>query len=80
MWLASMSVGIDLETGGHVFQFMVTNSRGLLEQQFIGRTQEDWWDGAVHLGFNIHRVFTIVDYDKRQQKKERKKLEKEQNG
>lgn len=76
----SLSLSVDIETGGHVFQIMVTNSRGMVEQQFITRTRENWWDGAVHIGFNIHRTFSIVDYNKRQQKKEKKQLKKEQAG
>ena len=73
----SLSVGIDIETGGHVFQIMVTNSVGMLEQFYIPRNQGWWWDGNVHLGFNTNRVFTLIDYNKRQKKKARKQQEKE---
>jgi len=54
------SVGIDIETGGHVFQIMLaTNSTGLIEQHFIGQADGYWWDGAVHLGFNINRSISF---------------------
>lgn len=53
------SVGIDLETGGHVFQLYVTNSQGLIEEQFIPRTTGDWLNGDIHIGFNINRTFQV---------------------
>ncbi len=56
----SFSVGIDIETGGHVFQLMFTNSQGLSERSFIGQTTDSWSKGQIHFGFNISRVFTIV--------------------
>jgi opacity protein-like surface antigen len=56
----SFSIGVDLETGGHVFQLFLTNSRGLIEQQFIPQTSGKWGDGDIHIGFNIHRTFQIV--------------------
>lgn len=55
----SMGIGLDLETGGHVFQFFVTNSFGLLENQFLPRTTSKWSDAGIRLGFNISRVFTL---------------------
>ena len=56
----ALSLGIDIETGGHVFQLMLTNSQGLTERSFIGQTTDSWSKGALHFGFNISRVFTIV--------------------
>lgn len=55
----SFGVGIDLETGGHVFQMHLTNSFGLTENQFFARTTDNWGDKGIRLGFNISRVFTI---------------------
>jgi hypothetical protein len=55
----SLSVGVDLETGGHVFQLYFTNSRGHIEQQFIARTTGSWGNGDIHVGFTIHRTFTL---------------------
>lgn len=57
----NFSVGVDIETGGHVFQLHFTNSQGNNESNFISRTQGDWFKGGVRFGFNISRVFTIVD-------------------
>ncbi len=56
----SFSVGMDVETGGHVFQFQLTNSIGLNEAQFISNTNEQWNNAGIRLGFNLSRVFTIV--------------------
>jgi hypothetical protein len=54
-----LSVGIDLETGGHVFQFIFTNSVAMIEKGFIGETTGNWLKGDIHFGFNISRVFTL---------------------
>jgi hypothetical protein len=56
----SASVGIDIETGGHVFQLHLTNSQGMIEQFFIAKTTDDWLKRGIRLGFNISRNFTIV--------------------
>lgn len=56
----SASIGIDLETGGHVFQIYLTNSQGLIEEQFIPMTTGKWSKGDIHVGFNINRTFQIV--------------------
>jgi len=56
----SLSLGLDVETGGHVFQFQLTNSAGLNETQFIANTTTQWNNAGVRLGFNLSRVFTII--------------------
>jgi len=56
----ALAVGIDIETGGHVFQLHFTNSTGMSERTYIGQTTDSWTDGGIHFGFNISRVFTIV--------------------
>lgn len=54
-----LSIGLDIETGGHVFQLIFTNSTGIAENQYITGTNGKWADGDIHFGFNIARVFTI---------------------
>lgn len=54
-----LAIGIDIETGGHVFQIMVSNSQSMREGGFIGKTTGSWGDGGIHLGFNISRVFSF---------------------
>jgi len=55
----SLSIGVDIETGGHVFQLHVTNSKGMTEQFLVGNTTGSWGDGDIYFGFNISRVFTM---------------------
>jgi hypothetical protein len=52
-----LSLGFDIETGGHVFQIVLTNTTGMRENAFLGHTTGRWLDGDIHLGFNISRVF-----------------------
>jgi len=54
-----LSVGVDIETGGHVFQLILTNSLAMIEKGFIGETTGRWMNGDIHIGFNISRVFTL---------------------
>jgi hypothetical protein len=56
----SLSLGFDIETGGHVFQLHFTNSTAMLEHGFVTETIGDWAKGGVHFGFNISRVFTLA--------------------
>lgn len=55
----SLSVGVDIETGGHVFQLHFTNSTSMIEQGFVTETVGNWANGDVHFGFNVSRVFTL---------------------
>ena len=54
-----LSLGIDIETGGHVFQIICTNSVGMEENAFLAHTTGKWLDGDIHIGFNISRMFQI---------------------
>ncbi|MBK8506597.1 MAG: hypothetical protein IPL46_33025 [Saprospiraceae bacterium] len=54
----SLSLGFDIETGGHVFQLHFTNSTSMVYKGFITETVGDWLDGGIHFGFNLSRVFT----------------------
>jgi len=56
----SFSVGVDIETGGHVFQLQFTNSTGMFERSFITETEGQWGKGDIRYGFNISRVFTVA--------------------
>ena len=55
----SLSVGFDIETGGHVFQLHFTNSLGLIEKDFIAGTTNRWDKGQIGYGFNISRTFSF---------------------
>ncbi|MBR9757634.1 MAG: hypothetical protein GYB39_06095 [Algicola sp.] len=52
-----LSVGIDLETGGHVFQMHFTNAQPMNTNMFLGQATGDWRDGNIYFGFNLSRVF-----------------------
>lgn len=54
----SLAIGVDLETGGHVFQLHFSNSRGRTEK-FIAENTNSWMDGQVGFGFNIVRYFNL---------------------
>lgn len=62
----SLSVGFDIETGGHVFQLHFTNSTGMFERAFITETTNRWDKREIHYGFNISRVFTLHTPKKKQ--------------
>ncbi len=63
-----LSLGFDIETGGHVFQLHFTNSLGLNEKQFITETTGNIGKGDIHFGFNISRIFTLGDNRSKAQK------------
>src|SRR5690606_34739451 len=52
----AIGVGIDIETGGHVFQLVFTNTLGMMERIFVAETNEDFFDGDIHFGFSIRRT------------------------
>jgi hypothetical protein len=55
----SLALGVDIETGGHIFQLLLTNSQGMIEKQFIGETTDKFFNGGIYFGFNINRNFTV---------------------
>ena len=57
----SLSVGLDIETGGHVFQLHFTNSTSMSEYGFITQTENNWGKNGIRFGFNVSRVFTLYD-------------------
>lgn len=55
-----LSIGLDIETGGHVFQLVLANSALMQEGDFIyGTNNDDFFKGDIHFGFNITRVFSF---------------------
>ncbi|KOY85957.1 hypothetical protein AD998_07195 [bacterium 336/3] len=55
----SVSLGLDIETGGHVFQLHFTNSQGMIDRYFVPETTGLWEKGDIYFGFNVARVFTL---------------------
>lgn len=54
-----LTIGIDIETGGHVFQMFFSNASGISERSLFTSTTSQWSKGQLHFGFNISRVFTV---------------------
>lgn len=54
-----LSVGFDIETGGHVFQLHFSNATGMNERAFITETTGQWGKAEVRFGFNLSRVFQL---------------------
>ncbi len=55
----AFALGVDIETGGHVFQLHLTNAQSMIEEGFITGTTGDFFSGDIHFGFNISRVFQL---------------------
>lgn len=56
----SIGFGIEFETGGHVFQLVFSNSRGMIERAFLAETAGEFFQGDIHFGFNITRTFQLA--------------------
>lgn len=55
-----LAVGVEIETGGHVFHLNLTNASGIIENYFIPYTTDTWTKGGYKFGFNISRVFQLT--------------------
>ncbi|HEY4209639.1 MAG TPA: DUF5777 family beta-barrel protein [Puia sp.] len=55
----SFSLGWDVETGGHIFQLVFSNSQSMLETQYLTQTSGTWGNGDIYFGFNISRNFNL---------------------
>jgi hypothetical protein len=56
----SLGLGVQLDTKGHVFQFHLSNSRGMVEKFFVAETKDQWLKGGIFFGFNITRDFKVA--------------------
>ena len=54
-----MGIGLEIDTGGHIFQINFTNARGIAETDYIPNTKSDWSKGQFRLGFTISRTFNL---------------------
>jgi hypothetical protein len=55
----ALGLGVDIETGGHVFQLHVTNSLGMTEKFFVPETTGKFFAGDLYFGFTVARNFTV---------------------
>jgi hypothetical protein len=58
-YVNSLAIGFDIQTGGHVFQLQVSNTKQIYESGFISETAGEWLKGDIFFGFNIYRVFPM---------------------
>lgn len=72
----AVAIGIDFSTGGHVFQFQLTNAQAMFDSGFMRQTTGSFRKGDIHLGFNITRNFAVGH--KKGQKKSKKDPNQEQ--
>ncbi len=56
----NIGIGLEIETGGHVFHLLFSNNKGLIESQFLTENRSNWLKGEFRLGFNISRIFTLI--------------------
>lgn len=52
-----LTLGVAIETGGHVFQLLFSNARGSNDSAFLTKARGDWSKGEISFGFNVVRVF-----------------------
>lgn len=57
----TFGLGWDIQTDGHVFQMILSNSPGITEPQYLAHTTNTWSKGQLHFGFNISRNFKLVN-------------------
>ncbi|MFD1772183.1 DUF5777 family beta-barrel protein [Sphingobacterium suaedae] len=56
----ALGVGLELETGGHIFHLNFTNATAIQESQFISETTSSWRKGQFRWGFSISRRFSFA--------------------
>jgi hypothetical protein len=54
-----LGVGLEIETGGHIFSLNFMNAEHIIENSFIPDTQKSWSNGGMRFGFVISRNFNI---------------------
>lgn len=56
----AFALGLNIETGGHVFQLFFASSSWHTEQYIIAQNDQDFWAGDFRFGFNVNRIFTLA--------------------
>lgn len=55
----AFSLGLNIQTGGHVFQLFFASTRWHLEQYAMAQNREQFWAGDFRFGFNVNRIFGL---------------------
>ncbi|MCG9909791.1 MAG: DUF5777 family beta-barrel protein [Flavobacteriales bacterium] len=64
-----LALGVDIETGGHIFQLQFTNAQAMFEKGFIAETTGNILKGDIHIGFNITRTFSFRKFEPKKRSK-----------
>ena len=59
---APFGMALNIRTGGHVFQLLLSNGRGLTQKHMFLNTHDALATGRLHFGFNLYRVFASGTY------------------
>jgi len=51
------TLGLDIVTGGHLFQLVFTNAQAMFEKGLLSNTNGKWTAGDIYFGFNLTRTF-----------------------
>ncbi len=54
-----LGLGIEIETGGHVFTLNFVNAKAIVENNFLANSTSSWGKGQYRFGFTIARMFTL---------------------
>ena len=57
---SSLSIGVDIETGGHVFQLHFSNAVGMNERAYLAQTTDEFFKADIRFGFNLSRIFLLA--------------------
>jgi hypothetical protein len=52
-----LSVGLDIDTGGHIFQMVFSNCQTMNDVYVFSNATGKWAGGSLYFGFNLYRVF-----------------------
>ncbi|MBC7487831.1 MAG: hypothetical protein H7282_13895 [Cytophagaceae bacterium] len=59
LYFPPLGLGIEIETGGHVFHLHFTNNPAIIENSYLANSTDSWAKGQFKFGFNISRTFGI---------------------
>jgi len=54
-----LTFSLDLDTGGHLFQLVLSNSQGMFDKALLLNTTDSWSEGGIYFGFNLIRIFNL---------------------
>ena len=54
-----LSLGIELETGGHLVSLFYSNASAFTENNYLAGTSDSWRKGQIKFGFSISRMFAL---------------------